>query len=294
MLQRSPTYVVSLPAKDPVANGLRRVLSARRAYGIVRWKNVAIQTLNYQLSRRAPGVMKRLLKAGVKMRLPEGYDVDTHFTPSYNPWDQRLCLVPDGDLFRAIRNERASVVTDRIATFTERGIELESGAELEADIIVTATGLNLELYGGVAMTVDDEAVDLPQHMVYKGMMLEGVPNLAVAVGYTNASWTLKCDLTAAYMCRLIAHMDAHGQAWCRPENTDPTIEKQPLLDFSSGYVQRSIDRFPRQGSKTPWRMRMSYAHDVVALRRGEVDDGVMVFGGVAASAVTAERASAAA
>jgi cation diffusion facilitator CzcD-associated flavoprotein CzcO len=293
MLQRSPTYVVSLPAEDLIANGLRRVLPAGAAYGITRWKNVILQQATYAFSRRAPGVMKRLLTAGVKMRLPKEYDVDAHFTPTYDPWDQRLCVVPDGDLFRAIRHGQASVVTDRVATFTEGGIELESGAELEADIIVTATGLNLQAYGGIALTVDDEGVDLPERITYKGMMVEGVPNLAVATGYTNASWTLKCDLTAAYMCRLIAHMDAHGQQWCRPENTDPTIERAPMLDLTSGYVQRSIDQFPKQGSKAPWKMRMSYAHDIVALRRGEVDDGVMVFGEAAASAVATERESAA-
>lgn len=279
MLQRTPTYVVSLPAEDPVANGLRRVLPAKTAYGIVRWKNVAMQTANYQLSRRAPGVMKRLLKFGVKMRLPKGYDVDTHFTPPYNPWDQRLCLVPDADLFRAIRRETASVVTDRIATFTERGIALESGAELEADIIVTATGLNLLVFGGIGFSVDGEEIDVSKHMAYKGMMLEGVPNLAFAIGYTNASWTLKCDLTSAYLCRLLDHMDGHGQTWCRPENSDPDVVEEPLLDFTAGYVLRAVDQFPRQGSKTPWKMRMSYAHDVVALRRGEVDDGGIVFGG---------------
>lgn len=278
MLQRTPTYVVSLPAEDPVANGLRRVLPSKAAYGVVRWKNVLMQTANYQLSRRRPKTMKRLLKFGVKQRLPKGYDVDTHFTPPYNPWDQRLCLVPDGDLFKSIRKGTSSIVTDRIASFTERGIALESGQELEADIIVTATGLNLLVFGGIEFSVDDEPIDIPKQMTYKGMMLEGVPNLAFAIGYTNASWTLKCDLTAMYLCRLLNHMAAHGYQWCRPENSDPDVEHEPLLDFNAGYVLRAIDAFPAQGSKTPWKMRMSYAHDVVALRRGELDDGSMVFG----------------
>ncbi len=292
MLQRSPTYVVSLPAKDPVANGLKRVLPARTAYGIVRWKNVGMQTANFQFARRRPAAMKRLLKFGVKMRLPKGYDVDTHFTPTYNPWDQRLCLVPDADLFKAIRRETASVVTDRIATFTERGIALESGRELEADIIVTATGLNLLAFGGIELTVDGETIDVPKRMTYKGMMLEGVPNLAFAIGYTNASWTLKCDLTSAYLCRMLDHLDAHGHAWIRPENADPDVTEEPMLDFTAGYVLRALDQFPQQGSKAPWKMRMSYAHDVVALRRGAVDDGAVVFGGTRAAAGAPARVGA--
>jgi monooxygenase len=276
MLQRSPTYIASLPAEDRIAAALRRRLPERAAYTAVRWKNVLIQSLFYQLSRRRPELIKRWIRKGVERSLPPGYDVDRHFKPKYNPWDQRMCLVPDGDLFRAIREGEASVVTDRIASFTEAGIELESGEELEADVIVTATGLNLLFLGGVSLTVDGEEVDVPSRMTYKGMMLSGVPNMAFTVGYTNASWTLKADLTSEYVCRLLGHMDAHGHRRCMPE-ADPSVAEQPLLDFTSGYVQRSLDEFPKQGSKEPWKLRQNYVLDIRTIRRGAIDDGAMRF-----------------
>jgi monooxygenase len=276
MLQRSPTYIASLPAEDRLASALRRRLPDRVAYAIVRWKNVLIQTAFYQLSRRRPEMVKRFIRKGVERSLPPGYDIDKHFKPPYNPWDQRMCLVPDGDLFKAISAGGASVVTDRIATFTERGIELESGEELEADVIVTATGLNLLFLGGMRLTVDGEAVDVPTKMTYKGMMLSGVPNLAFTVGYTNASWTLKADLTSEYVCRLLNHMDAHGYHRCAPE-VDPSVTEQPLLDFTSGYVMRSLDQFPKQGSKEPWKLRQNYVFDIRTIRRGPIDDGAMRF-----------------
>ena len=277
MLQRSPTYIASLPAEDPIAKRLRRLLPSRAAYAAVRWKNVLLQTLVFQLSRRRPEAIKRMIRRGVERSLPAGYDVDTHFTPRYNPWDQRMCLVPDGDLFRAISDGSASVVTDKIASFTEGGIELESGERLEADVIVTATGLNLLFLGGIRLVVDGEEVDVPGRMAYKGMMLSGVPNCAFTVGYTNASWTLKADLTSEYVCRLLAHMDAHGYRRCMPQVTDPSVTEQPLLDFTSGYVQRSLDRFPKQGSKEPWKLRQNYAFDIRTIRRGAIDDGSMQF-----------------
>jgi monooxygenase len=277
MLQRSPTYIASLPAEDGIADWLRRHLPERAAYAAVRWKNVLIQTLFYQLSRRRPETVKRMIRRGVERALPPGYDVDKHFKPRYNPWDQRMCLVPDGDLFRAISAGEASVVTDTIATFTERGIELESGEELEADAIVTATGLNLLFLGGMELEVDGEPVDVPRAMTYKGMMLSGVPNMAFTVGYTNASWTLKADLTSEYVCRLLRHMDAHGYRRCVPE-VDPTVTEEPLLDFTSGYVQRSLDQFPKQGSKEPWKLRQNYVFDIRTIRRGAIDDGAMRFG----------------
>jgi cation diffusion facilitator CzcD-associated flavoprotein CzcO len=277
MLQRSPSYIVSLPAKDPFANFLRRKLPIKAAYAITRWKNVLMTMASFQLSRRRPEAMKRILRKWVESELPEGFDIDTHFTPTYNPWDQRLCLVPDGDLFKAIRHGSASVVTDRIDTFTEKGIRLESGNELEADIIVTATGLNLLAFGGMDVAVDGEEINLPDTMGYKGMMLSGVPNLAVAFGYTNASWTLKCDLTCGYVCRLLNHMDAHGYDRCTPQNDDPSVKPQPMIDFSSGYVLRSIDKFPKQGSKAPWRLYQNYALDIVSLRFGSLEDGTMKF-----------------
>ena len=277
MLQRSPTYIASLPAQDRLAAWLRRRLPERAAYAIVRWKNVLIQTAFYQLSRRRPETIKRFIRKGVARSLPAGYDVDKHFKPHYNPWDQRMCLVPDGDLFRAISKGEASVVTDRIASFTERGIALESGEELEADVIVTATGLNLLFLGGMELSVDGEPVDIPGKMTYKGMMLSGVPNMAFTVGYTNASWTLKADLTSEYVCRLLRHMDAHGYRRCLPE-VDPSVTEQPLLDFTSGYVQRSLDEFPKQGSKEPWKLRQNYVFDIRTIRRGEIEDGAMRFG----------------
>ena len=276
MLQRSPTYIASLPAQDRIANWLRRRLPDRVAYSIVRWKNVLIQTAFYQLSRRRPQAIKRFIRRGVERALPAGYDVDRHFTPRYDPWDQRMCLVPDGDLFEAISSGEASVVTDRIASFTERGVELESGEELEADVIVTATGLNLLFLGGMALAVDGESVDVPSKMTYKGMMLSGVPNMAFTVGYTNASWTLKADLTSEYVCRLLRHMEAHGLRRCVPE-VDPSVSEQPLLDFTSGYVLRSLDEFPKQGSREPWKLRQNYVFDIRTIRRGPVDDGAMRF-----------------
>jgi cation diffusion facilitator CzcD-associated flavoprotein CzcO len=229
--------------------------------------------------------MKRIIRSGVVRQLPDGYDVDTHFKPRYDPWDQRLCIVPDGDLFRSIRHGDASVVTDRIERFTETGLKLESGAELEADLIVTATGLNLQAIGGMQLVVDGEQIRLPETMGYKGMMLSGVPNFAISIGYTNASWTLKCDLTCAYVCRLLNHMDEHGFQRATPQNRDPSIETVDFIDLASGYVQRAIDQFPKQGSKAPWRLYQNYPRDILSLKLGAVDDGVMEFsrGGVAAT-----------
>jgi cation diffusion facilitator CzcD-associated flavoprotein CzcO len=277
MLQRSPSYVVSLPGVDPIAKALGRLLPAKVVYPIVRWKNVLLTMLSFELSRRRPRVMKRLIRRALERRLPPGYDIDTHFKPTYNPWDQRLCLVPDDDLFTAIGEGRASVVTERIDTFTEKGLRLASGAELEADLIVTATGLNLLPLGGVTLSVDGVEVELPEKLSYKGMMLEGVPNLAFAVGYTNASWTLKCDLTCEYVCRLLNHMDEQGSRICTPHNRDPSISAEPFIDFSSGYVLRSIDQFPRQGSRPPWRLHQNYARDILMLRFATVADEAMEF-----------------
>ena len=277
MLQRSPSYITSLPSVDPVAQTLHRVLPDKAVSSIVRWKNVLVQLGIFQLSRRRPELVKRLLRKMLERQLPAGYDIDRHFTPRYDPWDQRLCLVPDGDLFKALRKGSASVVTDHIDTFTETGIRLQSGEELAADIIVTATGLSLLMLGGIRLTVDGAAVPVPERKTYKGMMLEGVPNFAFAIGYTNASWTLKADLTGEYLCRLLRHMDAHGHQKCVPINDDPAVIERPLLDFSAGYIQRSIDQLPRQGSKAPWRLWMNYPADVLALRFGPVTDQAMKF-----------------
>jgi cation diffusion facilitator CzcD-associated flavoprotein CzcO len=277
MLQRSPSYIMTVPGEDPIAQGLRRVLPERATYTIVRWKNVALTTALYRASRRWPDRVRKLIRAGVRKQLPDGYDVDTHFKPRYDPWDQRLCIVPRGDLFQAIRHGSASVVTDQIERFTPSGLRLASGAELEADIVVTATGLNLLAFGGMALAVDGREVALPETMAYKGMMLSDVPNFAFAIGYTNASWTLKVDLTAEYVCRLINHMEKTGRPICVPHNDDPSVTAQPLLDFQAGYVLRSLDAFPKAGSKAPWKLSMNYARDLVALRFGAVTDEGMRF-----------------
>jgi len=279
MLQRSPTYVVARPEEDFIANGLRRVLPVRAAYTITRWKNVLLGMLFFRLSRRRPERIKKLILDGVRKALGPDYDVDTHFTPRYNPWDQRMCLVPNGDLFESLKSGRASVVTDTIETFNESGIRLRSGKQLDADVIVTATGLNLQLLGGMQISVDGRSIDLARTLNYKGMMFSGVPNLASSFGYTNASWTLKCDLTCEYVCRLLRHMDNHRYRQCTPRNDDPTIAEIPWIDFSSGYVQRAIDSLPKQGSRVPWKLHQNYALDIVMLRFGTVDDGVMQFSG---------------
>ncbi|HWC09494.1 MAG TPA: NAD(P)/FAD-dependent oxidoreductase, partial [Solirubrobacterales bacterium] len=249
----------------------------RAVYSIVRWKNVLAQLAIYKLSRTRPGILKKFLRRGVERMLPPGYDVDTHFTPRYNPWDQRLCLVPDADLFKAIGDGSAEVVTDRIAGFDEAGIELESGARLDADVVVTATGLNVLFLGDAKLRVDGVEPDLARTWVYKGMMLNDIPNFAFALGYTNASWTLKADLVAEYACRLLNQIDAGGYDFCVPEVTDPSITEEPLLDFNSGYVLRALDGLPKQGSKEPWKLRQSYPYDLRAMRRGPLLDGTMQF-----------------
>jgi monooxygenase len=276
MLQRSPTYVVARPAEDRIANWLRRRLPDRAAYSLARWKNVLLGMFFYSLARSQPELMKRMVAKGAKNQLGHDYDL-RHFSPRYNPWDQRLCLAPDADLFRAIRDGSASVATDHIETFTETGLLLRSGEHLEADIIVTATGLTLKLMSGLQLFVDGAPVDLSKTMAYKGMMYSDVPNLASAFGYTNASWTLKCDLTAEYVCRLLKHMDKHGYTRCTPRVNDPAVTQEPILNFTSGYVRRALHTLPRQGSKTPWRLHQNYVRDLSMLRYGRVDDGSMEF-----------------
>ncbi len=277
MLQRSPSYVVSRSSKDAFAARLQRWLPARAAYGLVRWRNVLVSLFFYNYARRKPDAVRKRLLAMARKDLGPDYDIRTHFTPRYNPWDQRMCLVPDADLFEAVKSEAAEIVTDEIETFTPTGLRLKSGRELPADVVVTATGLRLKLVGGVRLSLDGAAVDLSKCTSYKGSMFSGVPNLAYALGYTNASWTLKCDLTSAWMCRVIAHMDSGGYASCVPVR-DAAISQQPLIDFSSGYVQRSIDAFPKQGDRKPWRLNQNYLRDTIELRYGKVDDGTLRFG----------------
>ncbi len=277
MLQRSPTYIMSLPSEDRIAERLRRRFSPEVAYAITRWKNVFGSLGIYTASRKAPERMKKFFIGGVKKALGQGYDVETHFTPSYDPWDQRLCVVPDGDLFDAIKDGSASVVTDHIETFTEKGIMLRSGEELEADLIITATGLKLLFAAGIDIDVDGEKVEPRDLMAYKAMMFGDVPNFAVSYGYTNASWTLKADLTSEYVCRLLNHMRRHHYRVCVPRQHDPDMEEVPFLDFDSGYVQRALGDLPKQGSKMPWRVHMNYAKDLWMIRHGKIDDGVMEF-----------------
>lgn len=286
MLQRSPTYVVSLPERDRIANLLGRFLPAERAYALTRRKNIWLQKTVYELSQSRPRLVKRLLRWSVKRQLPAGYDIDRHFTPRYDPWDQRLCAVPDGDLFAAISAGSASVVTDQIAEFTEHGIRLASGTELQADIIVTATGLDLLALGGIEMVVDGEAVSLSEKLVYKSAMLSDVPNLAFVFGYTNSSWTLKLDLICDYVCRLIAYMDRAGYDSAVPVNPDQSMPTRPFLDFGAGYVKRALDRFPRQGTIDPWQVKMSYAQDLQVLRDNALAESHLSFARCAAASST--------
>ncbi len=276
MLQRTPSYILSLPGKDPLAELLRSRLPAKVAYPIVRWKNVLTTTALFQASRRWPNGVRKLIRRLTAKQLPAGYDVDTHFNPPYDPWDQRLCLVPDGDLFRTLREGKASIVTDRIATFTETGIELASGGHLDADVIITATGLNLLAMGGMSLTLDGEAVDVPETVSYKGMMLSGVPNFSMVIGYTNASWTLKADLVNRYVCRLLQHMDQRGLAVATPL-APPEGADLPFLDLAAGYVQRSLAQLPKQGQRTPWRLHQNYIRDVQLMRRGPLEDEGITF-----------------
>ncbi|OPC78564.1 FAD-containing monooxygenase EthA [Embleya scabrispora] len=282
MLQRSPTYVMALPARDAMGRRLRRVLPDRAALPLIRAKNVGLTMLAFHLSRSAPRLMKSVLRRGAIRQLPEGYDVDTHFAPRYDPWDQRMCFVPDGDLFAALRGGRASIVTDTIAGFTRTGLRLDSGAELPADIVVTATGLNLLAIGGMTLTVDGTPIELSRTVAYKGMMLSGVPNFALALGYTNASWTLKCDLVSRYVCRLLNHMDAHGYQVCMPQAPPADAPLEPLLDLKSGYVLRGTAMLPKQGPTAPWRLHQNYPRDVLLLRHGSLQDRGMRFGRAAA------------
>jgi cation diffusion facilitator CzcD-associated flavoprotein CzcO len=274
MLQRSPTYIVARPSEDRVANWLRRKLPGKAAYRMTRWKNVLLGQFFFAQARKHPDKAKARILGWVRDHLGPEYDVDRHFTPRYNPWDQRLCLVPDADLFTALKSGAASVTTDTIATFTPTGIRLTSGEELPADVVVTATGLELQLMSGVAFSVDGRAIDPAQSVNYKGMMFSDMPNLASSFGYTNASWTLKADLTCAYVCRLLNTMRKRGLRQATPRLGDDAVATEEFLDFTSGYVQRALARFPKQGSKAPWRLHQNYLKDLLALKYGSVDDGM--------------------
>jgi monooxygenase len=277
MLQRSPSYVGSLPAVDPFAEQANKFLPKRAAHLANRWKWILFSTIQYQLARRFPAYMRKILMTMAKRHLPEGYDVDKHFGPSYNVWDQRLCLAPDGDLFKAIRHGQADVVTDTIDRFTKTGIKLSSGDELQADIVITATGLNLQLFGGAEIRRNGAPVELTDTMAYKGMMLSGMPNMAFTVGYTNASWTLKADLVSEFVCRVLNYMDEHGFETVVPQHPGDSVDERPLMDFTPGYVLRSLDYLPKAGSVTPWRLKQNYLLDLPLIRRGRVDDEALHF-----------------
>ena len=277
MLQRSPTYVVALPSQDSTVQRLQRILPADLAHRLTRWRSIGFGMFFYYLARWRPLATKREIIQQVRAQLGSDYDVEKHFAPHYNPWDQRLCVAPDGDLFAAIRSGQASVVTDHIESFTERGILLYSGEVLSADIIVTATGLTMRLMSGVQLSVDGKPVDLGKTLSYKGMMYSGVPNLASAMGYTNASWTLKCELIAEYVCRLLRYMDQHGYTQCTPRRPKQPMAELPTLNFTSGYVQRAIDTLPRQGSRRPWKIDQNYLRDVLSMRFGRIRDRALEF-----------------
>jgi cation diffusion facilitator CzcD-associated flavoprotein CzcO len=277
MLQRSPTYMVVMPSEDPVANFLRRFLPGGLAHQLTKWKNVLLGAFFFWFCRKNPERAKLWFRQGVRKALGPRADLAEHFEPTYNPWQQRVCLVPDNDLFDALIEERASIVTDRIDTFTERGLRLTSGRELEADLIVTATGLQLKLLGGLDVHVDGKHVNFADTFTYKGMMFSGVPNLALAMGYTNASWTLKCDLTCAWVCRLLNAMEAKGADRCRPRAGGPGVPADPMLDFNSGYIQRSLHLFPKQGPTVPWRALQNYLRDVWTVGWGSMDCDALEF-----------------
>jgi cation diffusion facilitator CzcD-associated flavoprotein CzcO len=287
MLQRTPTYILPVPREDALATRLKKLLGEERAYPLIRRKNIAQQRAVWLLCQRFPRLARKAIRALNARQLPEGFPVDEHFNPPYDPWDQRLCVVPDGDLFRTLRRGKASVVTDRIRRFTAGGVLLESGREIDADLIVTATGLNLQIAGALALRVDGRPVSFPDTVVYRGTMLSGVPNFCMAIGYTNASWTLKVGLLCEYFCRLLGYMDAHGHdtAWAV---ADPDMPTRPLLDFDAGYVKRSLDQLPKQGPAAPWVMSMSYHEDRRLLRAGTITDEHLHFSGPSARA-RAER-----
>ena len=277
MLQRSPSYIVAWPDEDSIAKMLYKVLPLQAAGAVSRWKNALLGSYLYWSARNRPEKLKQRICDMQRQLLGADYDLSKDFTPHYAPWDQRLCLAPNGDFFASIRNGRTSIVTDTIETFTERGIKLASGKEIVADIVVTATGLELLPLGGAQLVVDGAAVDAAQTMTYKGVMFSDIPNFAQVMGYINASWTLKADLASRYLCRLLNYMRDHGLSYCVPKTNDPLVERLPIVNFTSGYFQRALERLPKQGSRPPWCFNQSYLQDRKVLLREPIDDGVLQF-----------------
>ncbi len=277
MLQRSPTYIGALPLVDPIAAKANKYLPKNVAHVVNRWKAIAMATGQYQVARRFPKVFKKALRDMATRTLPEGFDYEKHFSPRYDPWDERVCLAPNGDFFKTIRSGKADVVTDTIETFTETGIKLTSGAELAADIIITATGLNMQLFGGATATRNGEPIDLTKTMTYKGLMLSGVPNMAITFGYTNASWTLKADLVSEFICRVLNYMDANGYDRVEPQHPGDAVDEQPFMDFTPGYFRRAIDTLPKSGSEAPWKLKQNYFFDLRLIRHGKVDEDALLF-----------------
>ncbi len=294
MLQRSPSYVMAVPTQEPLIGFLRRFLPAKTYHSIARWMYIGVQTLLYQVAQRWPGAVKKMIRDGVEKSLPPGYDVDKHFKPKYDPWDQRLCFAREGDLFESIASGRAEVVTDHIETFTEGGIKLESGEELEADIVITATGLNLLFLGGIQFEVDGAPCDPTRSMTYKGVMLSDIPNFTFTLGFTNASWTLKADLTSEYAARLVEYMDGHGYEQAVPVVDRTKVDEQLLFPLMAGYVLRSIDQIPKQGSSEPWMLRQNYPLALRSLRHGAIADGALRFSRAQSASAPPEPATQAA
>jgi monooxygenase len=277
MLQRSPTYIAGRPDRDPFAARASKWLPEKAAYSAIRWKAIVKSTVEYQIARNFPSIFKNALRSMGEPRLPEGFDWDKHFTPDYRPWDQRVCLAPNGDLFKAIRKGKAGVVTDTIERFTKTGIKLSSGQELDADIIITATGLNMQLLGGLQPTKNGEEIDLPSLMTYKGLMFSGIPNFAMTFGYTNASWTLKADLVSEFVCRLLNYMDANGFDRVEAQHPGNSVDELPFMDFTPGYFKRSMHLLPKSGSRAPWRLKQNYLFDMRMIRHGKVDEESLMF-----------------
>ena len=277
MLQRSPTYIAGMPDQDPFVGKVSKYLPEKAAYAATRWKAILQSTVQYEIARKFPNTFKKALRRMGERRLPEGFDWDKHFTPSYKPWDQRVCLAPNGDIFKEIRKGHAGVVTDTIERFTETGIKLASGEELDADIIITATGLNMQLLGGLEPTKNGEAIDLTSLMTYKGLMFSGTPNFAMTFGYTNASWTLKADLVSEFVCRLLNYMDANGFDRVEPQHPGDSVDEMPFMDFMPGYFKRSMHLLPKSGSEAPWRLKQNYLFDMRMIRHGKVDENALMF-----------------